>query len=109
MRDPVTNNLRDIGGDADAGKVTLAVRIGDHATRRLYAALVAGALLMPIVLAFMTTPWVALAVVSGLLAVRPLRVVLGGALGPALIPALKLTGVLLLCYGILLGLLLALA
>jgi len=67
------------------------------------------ALLLPVVLAVMTSPWVALTVVTALLAISPLRVVLGGALGPALIPALKMTGILLLVYGLALGVLLALA
>jgi 1,4-dihydroxy-2-naphthoate octaprenyltransferase len=34
----VINNLRDIPSDTTAGKLTLAVRIGDQRTRRLYAA-----------------------------------------------------------------------
>ena len=105
----VTNNLRDISGDTQAGKITLAVRLGDAATRRLYALVVVVALLIPVVLAVMTSPWVALTVVTALLAISPLRVVLGGALGPALIPALKMTGILLLVYGLALGVLLALA
>ncbi len=105
----VTNNLRDISGDTQAGKITLAVRLGDAATRRLYALIVVVALLIPVVLAFMTSPWVALTVVTAVLAISPLRVVLGGALGPALIPALKMTGILLLVYGLALGVLLALA
>ncbi len=37
----VVNNLRDIPTDRAAGKRTLAVRIGDHATRQLYTFLVA--------------------------------------------------------------------
>jgi len=37
----VVNNLRDIPTDARAGKRTLAVRIGERATRRQFAALVA--------------------------------------------------------------------
>ena len=105
----VTNNLRDIGGDSAVGKRTLAVRIGDRRTRLLYAAMVVVALAVPLALALMTSPWVALASATAALAVRPLRVVLGGALGPGLIPALKLTGVLLLVYGLVLGLLLGLA
>jgi 1,4-dihydroxy-2-naphthoate octaprenyltransferase len=103
----VTNNLRDIKGDVVAGKITLAVRLGDPATRRLYAAMVVIALAIPLALAFMTSPWVALASLTAVLAISPLRVVLGGALGPGLIPALKKTGILLLAYGLVLGGLLA--
>jgi 1,4-dihydroxy-2-naphthoate octaprenyltransferase len=105
----VTNNLRDIAGDTAVGKVTLAVRLGDRRTRRLYAAMVVLALLVPVALGVMTSPWVAAAVATGALAVSPVRIVLGGALGPGLIPALKQTGLLLLVYGLALGLLLGLA
>jgi len=105
----VTNNLRDIAGDTAAGKTTLAVRLGDAATRRLYALIVVLALVVPLVLGLMTSPVVAAASITVVLAISPLRVVLGGALGPALIPALKQTGILLLVYGLLLGLLIAFA
>jgi len=105
----VTNNLRDIPGDTVAGKTTLAVRLGDARTRRLYVVVVLVAILTPLAVAAFTAPLVALASLTGLLAVRPIRIVLGGALGPALIPALKLTGQLLLVYGLALGSLLALA
>ena len=105
----VTNNLRDIAGDTAVGKVTLAVRLGDRRTRRLYAAMVILALLVPVALGVMTSPWVAAALASGVLAVSPVRIVLGGALGPGLIPALKQTGLLLLVYGLALGMLLGLA
>ncbi len=104
----VTNNLRDIPGDTVAGKTTLAVRLGDARTRVLYTAIVVAAILVPLGVAALTSPWVALASLTGLLAVRPVRVVRSGALGPALIPALKLTGQLLLVYGLALGALLAL-
>ena len=99
----VTNNLRDIPGDTAVGKRTLAVRVGAGPTRVLYAVLVIGALLVPIPLAALTTPWVLLTCVSGVLAIRPLAIVLGGAVGPALIPPLKQTGLLLLAYGLVLG------
>jgi len=105
----VTNNLRDIPGDTVAGKTTLAVRIGDARTRSLYSALVIAAVIAPLAVAALTSAWVALASLTGLLAVQPLRVVLGGARGPALIPALKATGELLLVYGLALGALLAFA
>ena len=35
----VANNLRDIPTDAESGKITLAVRLGDARTRLLYQAL----------------------------------------------------------------------
>ena len=43
----VVNNVRDIETDRRAGKRTLAVRLGRERTRRLYAALVAGAFARP--------------------------------------------------------------
>ena len=105
----VTNNLRDIPGDTLSGKRTLAVRLGDARTRRLYLVMLTLATLVPFAVAALTSPWVALAALSSVLAVPPARIVSGGALGPALIPALKQTGVLLLVHGTALGGLLALA
>ena len=105
----VTNNLRDIRGDAVVGKRTLAVRLGDARTRVLYVAMVALATLVPIAVATLTAPVVALATLTSLLGIRPVLVVSRGALGPALIPALKQTGILLLAHGLALGGLLALA
>lgn len=105
----VTNNLRDIPSDTESGKHTLAVRLGDGRTRLFYAVLVTGALAVPILLVPATSPWVALTLLTGLLAVGPLRIVLGPAQGPALVPALKQTGQLLLAYGLVLGALLALS
>ena len=62
---------------------------------------------VPLAVAALTSPWVALAALTSALAVRPIRVVSGGARGPALIPALKQTGILLLAHGLALGALLA--
>jgi 1,4-dihydroxy-2-naphthoate octaprenyltransferase len=106
----VANNLRDIPGDTVAGKRTLAVRLGDPATRRLYAALVGVALCVPVLLGIggLIEPdaWPALGVL-GLgalaLAVAPLRMVRAGAEGRDLIPVLVATGRLLLGYGVLLS------
>jgi len=60
----VVNNLRDIATDSKAGKRTLAVRIGERTTRAQYLALLATALLWPILL----TPWFGAAVLLPLLA-----------------------------------------
>ena len=106
----VTNNLRDIPGDTIAGKRTLAVRIGDPATRRLYAALVGVALSVPALVG--VAGWIepdtwpaagALGLGALVLAVAPLRAVRGGAAGRALVPVLVATGRLLLGYGVLLS------
>jgi len=105
----VTNNLRDIPSDSVVGKRTLAVRLGDERTRMLYVVLVTGALIVPVLLVPWTSPLVAITLATGLAAVGPLRLVLSGATGPQLIPALKGTGLLLLLYGLVLGGLLAFA
>jgi 1,4-dihydroxy-2-naphthoate octaprenyltransferase len=83
------------------------VRLGDAATRRLYLVIVVAALLIPLVLAPLTSPWVALSAATAVLAIAPIRTVLAGAQGPELIPVLKQTGVLLLAYGVVMGALLA--
>lgn len=46
----VVNNLRDLDSDRAAGKRTLAVRIGDRATRIEYTLMLAGAYLIPLLL-----------------------------------------------------------
>ena len=98
----VANNLRDIPTDEAVGKRTLAVMLGDRDTRRLYAALV----LLPFVLTALAglRSWPML---LGLLAlpaaVVPVRPVLAGADGRALIRVLGRTGLLLLAWSVLTG------
>ncbi|UMG93840.1 1,4-dihydroxy-2-naphthoate polyprenyltransferase [Nocardioides sp. TF02-7] len=89
----VANNLRDIPTDRVAGKLTLAVRLGDRRTRVLYAALVLVAVAALAGLAALTTWWALLGLVFLAPTVPALRTVLGGAGGPGLIPVLQQTGV----------------
>jgi len=99
----VVNNLRDIPTDRAAGKHTLAVRLGDAATRKLYAALVIGAH-VAVVLAAVDRPGALVALLGLLLAAGPVAMVLQGARGPALIPVLGATGRVQLATGGLLAL-----
>jgi 1,4-dihydroxy-2-naphthoate polyprenyltransferase len=103
----VANNLRDIPTDRGAGKITLAVRLGDSRTRALYALLMLLALVALIAVTLATTWWALLALVYAVPAARAARVVSSGAGGPGLVPVLQLTGLAELLYG--LGLLVGLA
>lgn len=104
----VTNNLRDLEGDREVGKRTLAVRLGFPRTRRLYAALVALAF-VGVLLAALHHPTALVGLLALPLAVRPVRAVLGETYGRDLLPALGQTGVLQLGYAVALtvGLILA--
>ena len=99
----VVNNLRDIPTDEASGKRTLAVRLGDRATRWLWVGLVCGALVM-VVLAALWHPTALVALLSAALAWKPLQIIRSGATGGALVEALVGTGRLQLGYGLLLGL-----
>jgi 1,4-dihydroxy-2-naphthoate octaprenyltransferase len=103
----VANNLRDIPSDEIAGKRTLAVILGDRDTRRLYAALVLLPFLLTALAGLRSWP-VLLGLVALPAAVMPVRKVLGGADGRALIRVLGQTGVLLLSWSVLTGIGLAL-
>jgi 1,4-dihydroxy-2-naphthoate octaprenyltransferase len=99
----VVNNLRDIPGDTAAGKRTLAVRLGDRSTRRLYCACLVGAfaLLAPVAV---SRPWALLALAAAPLALAPVRAVAQGARGRDLIAVLGATGRAQLAIGALLAL-----
>ncbi len=95
----VINNLRDIPTDREAGKRTLAVRLGAERTRWLYVALVGAAFLL-VLLAMVWRPWAALALVAVPLAVPPCRAVLRGVTGRDLIAVLGATGRLQMAFGL---------
>ena len=98
----VVNNLRDREGDARVGKRTLAVLLGDRATRLFYAGLLAAAFAV-VAAVGVARPSVWMALLGLALAVPPARTVLSGGRGPALIGALQGTGLLTLVTGILLA------
>lgn len=95
----VANNLRDIPTDMQVGKRTLAVRLGDPRTRRLYAGLVLAAGGATLAMAALSD-WRLLLGLLGLLpAIRPISMVRRGATGRGLIPVLKDSGTVVLVYG----------
>jgi 1,4-dihydroxy-2-naphthoate polyprenyltransferase len=98
----VVNNLRDIDGDAAVGKRTLAVLLGDRATRIVFAGLFVVAFAV-VAAVGVTRPWALLGLLAVPLAVPPVRTVLSGGRGPALIAALQGTGLVTLATGVLLG------
>jgi len=107
----VVNNLRDLPTDRAAGKRTLAVHIGERATRVQYAVLlvIAYLTLAALALADADHRWLLLPWLTAPLAVAHARRVLGGLSGRELNPMLARTGQLLMLFGLLLaaGLLLA--
>lgn len=95
----VANNLRDIATDKPAGKITLAVRLGDGSTRILYALLLTLTGLMTLAL-MRATPWCAVGFIATPLALRALTPVRSGQSGAALIPVLRDTGLTMLVWSI---------
>lgn len=95
----VANNLRDIATDKPAGKITLAVRLGDARTRVLFALLLAltGVLTLALTAA---TPWCAVGLIATPLALRAAAPVRSGLGGAALIPVLRDTGLTMLVWAI---------
>jgi 1,4-dihydroxy-2-naphthoate octaprenyltransferase len=99
----VVNNLRDIAGDAAAGKRTLAVRIGAPATRVVYVACLLGPFVVAAVVAAFYRPWALLTLLAVPLALGPARSVLAGAEGRDLVTVLGRTGRVQLAVAVLLA------
>ena len=112
----VANNLRDIPTDEASGKRTLAVRLGDRRTRRLYRACVVAAFATIVVgvCVFIASDrygisqWALFGLLAWVLAIRPMELV-GTATGRDLIPVLTGTAAthaacgLLMTLGLVLG------
>ncbi|WP_298339618.1 1,4-dihydroxy-2-naphthoate polyprenyltransferase [Ferrimicrobium sp.] len=96
----VANNLRDIPGDTQSGKRTLAVRMGDGPTRIFYSVLMLVGVVM-FALALGWSWWLLSVLILCLLLVGPLRAVFAHAEGRALIPVLAGTSRLTLVAGLL--------
>ena len=99
----VANNLRDIPTDAQNGKRTLAVRLGDKGTRRLYYGLVLVSVLAVAGCAVLS-PTALVALAAYLLAYPLIEVLRSGATGRALVPVLTGTGRFQLVWSLLMGL-----
>lgn len=95
------NNIRDRPKDAEAGKRTVAVRIGDRNARKLYVALLISAHLAAIA-TLIPTALLTLLVLP--LSISISRQVLSGLSGKDLIPILGKTGKLQMVFAILLAL-----
>jgi len=101
----MVNNIRDIPTDREAGKRTVAVRLGERGSRATYVALLlvavvlAGAALVTVDMgtAVAFTPLLLLG------AAVPARRVVSGATGRALIPALRDTGLYTLAWSVVVG------
>ena len=93
----VANNLRDISSDAVSGKNTLAVRLGDLKTRKLYVALIAIGISTPVVVTAIAgiADWplfAGLGAFSAFILRKPMKSVLSGATGRDLVAVLVATG-----------------
>ncbi|MBO0594268.1 1,4-dihydroxy-2-naphthoate polyprenyltransferase [Nesterenkonia sp. E16_7] len=96
----MANNVRDIPTDREAGKVTLAVRLGEGRARFSYVAMVGIALLLPLAL-LVHSWWFLLVLLAWPLALGPARIMLSPEKkGPALIKVLQLTSLIGMAFAL---------
>ncbi|MCB0897671.1 MAG: 1,4-dihydroxy-2-naphthoate polyprenyltransferase [Actinobacteria bacterium] len=99
----VANNLRDRELDEQSGKHTLAVRLGDERTRRLFATANIIAFVLVAWVGLATSPWALLGMAGAVPAVKASQDVLEHAYGRGLIPVLQMQSLALLLAGLGLG------
>ena len=101
----VANNLRDIAGDRDVGKHTLATRLGDRGTRVLYLAMSVVVAAAVVLLAALTSWWALLGLGGVVMLAIATRSVMAGAAGRGLVSVLQVTGIaeLALSFGVAIG------
>jgi 1,4-dihydroxy-2-naphthoate octaprenyltransferase len=96
----VVNNLRDIDGDALVGKRTLAVKMGDKATRYFFVLLFLVAALSVIAVAVMSQAWALLGLIGVGAGLPAVRSVLRGTSQSGLIAVLGQVGRAQLIFGV---------
>jgi 1,4-dihydroxy-2-naphthoate octaprenyltransferase len=99
----MANNVRDIPTDREAGKLTLAVRLGDTPARISYVMMLAAAVLLPLFL-IDGYPWVLLVLLLVPAGLMPSWLMLKGKKRRSLIPVLKQTSLINLGFSLLFGL-----
>lgn len=96
----MANNVRDIPTDTQAGKLTLAVRLGDTRARWSYPIMLAVAVGAPL-LFVPQHPWLWLMLVLLVVSIRPSLIMLEAQERAELIPVLKMTGLFGILYAVL--------
>lgn len=92
------NNLRDIPTDVESGKRTLATRLGDQGTRRLYLVLLAVPYVISVVLGLTVSLFAALPLITAFLLDKSVKAIRRDATGRDLVPALRDTGLAMLAW-----------
>lgn len=99
----MANNVRDIPTDKEVGKITLAVRLGEHNARLSYVLMLALAILLPL-LATGNFPWMWLILITFIPVVPPSLLMLREQKLSNLVLVLKQTGIVNMVYALLFAL-----
>lgn len=99
----MANNVRDIPTDKEVGKITLAVRLGEHNARLSYVLMLALAILLPL-LATGNFPWMWLILITFIPSVAPSLLMLREQKLSNLVLVLKQTGIVNMVYALLFAL-----